>query len=60
MIPMNLRLPDGGKAMVTWGSVFWIGVVTAIGTVVGTYLYAQFVQQYVGLPPAPGSKASAA
>jgi NADH:ubiquinone oxidoreductase subunit 2 (subunit N) len=47
MIPMNLSLPGGGKASVTWASVFWIGVVTAIGTVIGTYVYARWVQKLV-------------
>lgn len=47
MIPMNLELPGGGKARVTWASVFWIGVVTTIGTVAGSYIYAAFVQKYL-------------
>lgn len=56
MIPMNLKLPGGGKASVSWASVFWIGVVTTIGTVAGTYIYQQWFAQFITAPPTPGSK----
>lgn len=55
MIPMRLELPGGGKASVTWSSVFWIGVVTTIGTVVGTYVYARWVQKFIPSAAAPGT-----
>lgn len=46
MIPMNVNFPGGSKARITWGSVIWLGVVTSIGTVIGSYVYAKWVQPY--------------
>lgn len=46
MIPLNVNFPGGSKARITWGSVFWLGVVTTIGTVVGSYVYTTYVSPY--------------
>jgi hypothetical protein len=31
---------------ITWESLFWFGMLTAIGTVVGTWAYVQWIQPY--------------
>lgn len=55
MIPFNVSFPGGSRAKITWDSVFWLGVVTAIGTVVGTLLYTYLIVPNLPAPPTPKS-----
>lgn len=34
----------GNRIPITWESLFWFGVLTTIGTVVGTWLYVQYLE----------------
>lgn len=48
MVPFQVT-ERSGKLNITWESLFWFAVVTAVGTVIGTYVYNQYVQPYLTL-----------
>lgn len=64
MIPFNVAMPNGTRVPITWASVFWLGVVTTVGTVLGAYIYAYLQSNYpqlgaLGTPtPAPAPKST--
>jgi len=46
MVPFQVT-ERNGKLNITWESLFWFAVVTAVGTVVGTYVYNKYVQPFL-------------
>ena len=59
MVPFQVT-ESRGRLNITWESLFWFAVVTAVGTVVGTYVYNEYVQPYLNARnAAPGATTTA-